>query len=131
RAGATAPTPRPRSTSAGVRRSPPSLSPRPIPSRMSPKLIAPISLRAVGAPGSSERLDPHALEAGLRLEQVDQALLAPRRHPRLERQVNTMLVDAPLVLGRRDRDSGLGEGAQESRRGRPRIGQGQRNLPIQ
>src|SRR5215470_4113355 len=128
---AMAPSSRSQSTSAVMRRSSPSLSSRPIHSRMSTKLIAPISLRAVGAPRSSERLDPHTLEAGLRLEQVDQALLAPRRHPRLERQVNTMLVDAPLVLGRRDRDSGLGEDAQESRRGRPRIGEDQRNLPMQ
>ena len=33
--------------------------------------------------------------------------------------MNAMLVDAPLVLGRRDRDSGLGEDAQESDAGGP------------
>src|SRR5438093_7782444 len=109
---AMAPSSRSQSTSAVIRRSSPSLSSRAIHSRMSTKLIAPASLSALGAPQSFDRLDPHALEAGLRLEQVDQTLLASGRYPCLERQVNAMLVDAPLVLGRRDRDSRLRKGAQ-------------------
>src|SRR5215471_3859732 len=39
-----------------------------------------------------------------------------------------MLVEPSLVLGRRDRDPGLREGAQDSRRGRTRVGEDQRDL---
>src|SRR5262245_2980983 len=125
---AMAPSSRSQSTSAVMRLSSPSLSSRAIHSRMSTKLIAQISLSALGARRSCDQLDPHALEAGLRLEQVDQTLLASERDPRLQRQMNAMLVDASLVLGRRDRDSGLREGAQDSRRARTRIGKDQRDL---
>src|SRR5262245_5845491 len=125
---AMAPSSRSQSTSAVMRLSSPSLSSRAIHSRMSTKLIDPASLSALGALGSCDRLDPHALEAGLRLEQVDQTLLASRRDPRLQRQVNAMLVDASLVLGRRDRDSGLRENFEELRGGRTRIGEDQRDL---
>src|SRR5262249_58048808 len=122
------PRPRPHSPWGAMRLSSPSLSSRAIHSRMSTKLIAQISLSALGARRSCDRLDPHALEAGLRLEQVDQTLLASERDPRLQRQMNAMLVDASLVLGRRDRDSGLRVGGQDSRRAPTRIGKDQREL---
>src|SRR5712671_3767216 len=92
---ATAPSSRSQSTSAVIRRSSPSLSSRAIHSRMSTKLIAPASLPPGGARRSCDRLDPHVLEAGLRLEQADQTLAAPDGNLSLERHVNAVVVDTP------------------------------------